>query len=171
MKPCYNLCMKKIIKITLITLTLILLIIALAGMYKFNYLASKDGYGVDGSRISVTDFDSCERAGGMILESYPRQCAWTDMVFINKEEQRLLNDELKRYEGELTEEEVIYSNKDLPGIVGLTIKEAQKLASENNRLLRVVEEDGEMYMVTMDYSPGRINVSVIDGKVVSYTVE
>ena len=43
--------MKKTLKwITIILLT-ILVLIMLAGMYKFNYLASKEGYDCDGNKI------------------------------------------------------------------------------------------------------------------------
>lgn len=44
----------------------------------------------DTERKDVYDFVSCEQAGGVIMESYPRQCAYTDMVFvenINNKEQ------------------------------------------------------------------------------------
>ncbi len=69
--------MKKIIIIIigiLITILLIVFIIALVGMYKFNYLANKDGYDVDGNKITVVDFESCVQAGHLILETYPEQC-------------------------------------------------------------------------------------------------
>ena len=41
--------MKKTIKWILITLFFLLVVIILAGMYKFNYLASQEGYDVDGN--------------------------------------------------------------------------------------------------------------------------
>jgi len=43
--------MKKTIKWLAITLLVILLLIFLAGMYKFNYLASQEGYDCDGNKI------------------------------------------------------------------------------------------------------------------------
>jgi len=43
--------MKKTFKWLAIILLTILVLIALAGMYKFNYLASKDGYDADGNKI------------------------------------------------------------------------------------------------------------------------
>ena len=43
--------MKKIIKWVVITLLTVLILVILAGMYKFNYLASKDGYDCDGNKI------------------------------------------------------------------------------------------------------------------------
>jgi hypothetical protein len=46
--------MKKIILIVASTLSGTFLLIVLAGMYKFNYLASLDGYNVDGNKIEDT---------------------------------------------------------------------------------------------------------------------
>lgn len=46
--------MKKTTKIILITLGVIILAIAGAGMYKFNYLSGQDGYDVDGNKITKT---------------------------------------------------------------------------------------------------------------------
>ena len=45
--------MKKTLKwITIILLT-ILVLVMLAGMYKFNYLASQEGYDCDGNKITT----------------------------------------------------------------------------------------------------------------------
>lgn len=44
--------MKRILLISIAVLAFMLLLIALAGMYKFNYLAGQSGYDVDGNRIS-----------------------------------------------------------------------------------------------------------------------
>ena len=43
--------MKKITKWTIISVVTIILIVALAGIYKFNYLANKEGYNPDGNKI------------------------------------------------------------------------------------------------------------------------
>ena len=43
--------MKKIIKWLTIILLTVLGLVLLAGMYKFNYLASKEGYDCDGNKI------------------------------------------------------------------------------------------------------------------------
>ena len=45
--------MKKAIKWILIILPIILILLILAGMYKFNYLASKNGYDCDGNKIET----------------------------------------------------------------------------------------------------------------------
>ena len=43
--------MKKTIKWIAITLLTVLVLVILSGMYKFNYLAAKDGYDCDGNKI------------------------------------------------------------------------------------------------------------------------
>ena len=48
----YNLNMKKIILIVLTVIALFVAMVALAGIYKFNYIANKPGYSVDGNKIS-----------------------------------------------------------------------------------------------------------------------
>lgn len=55
----------KIIKSSLVLVVLGIVVVAVAGMYKFNYLASQPGYDVDGNRIvetngvgEVTDFEA-----------------------------------------------------------------------------------------------------------------
>ncbi len=57
------------------------------------------------------------------------------------------------------------------GYTGLSIKDARMNALEQDTMFRVVMEDGEPQMVTMDFLPGRINATVQDGIVVSYEVE
>ncbi len=43
--------MKKVLKWLVITLVTFVIIAILAGMYKFNYLASQEGYDCDGNKI------------------------------------------------------------------------------------------------------------------------
>ena len=45
--------MKKIIKWILIGVAVIIFIVIIAGMYKFNYLANQPGYDVDGNKIEI----------------------------------------------------------------------------------------------------------------------
>ena len=45
--------MKKTIKYILISFVIIIAVIALAGMYKFNYLAHSEGYDCDGNKIII----------------------------------------------------------------------------------------------------------------------
>lgn len=54
---------------------------------------------------------------------------------------------------------------------GLTTAQAVARAESNDVLFRVVEIDGEPQMVTEDFRPGRINATVENDVVVSYTVE
>ncbi len=54
-----------------------------------------------------------------------------------------------------------------PLLLGKTKEEAQALCVEDGRAFRVVDEDGERYMLTADLHPTRINVSLLKGKVVS----
>jgi hypothetical protein len=70
-----------------------------------------------------------------------------------------------------TEEEPTEPTTPDADYVGLTEAEAAVLAEENGVPFRVVERDGEMLPTTKDYRPGRINAVVVDGVVVSYTVE
>jgi len=47
--------MKKVIKWILMILLTMLILVVLAGMYKFNYLASKKGYNCDGNKIETPE--------------------------------------------------------------------------------------------------------------------
>ena len=47
--------MKKILLIILATIIGVVVLIALAGMYKFNYLANQPGYDVDGNKIEIVE--------------------------------------------------------------------------------------------------------------------
>ena len=46
--------MKKTIKWLIIGIVSIFIIVVIAGMYKFNYLANQPGYDCDGNKIEVT---------------------------------------------------------------------------------------------------------------------
>lgn len=65
----------------------------------------------------------------------------------------------------------ITSNNSPSEFDGLSLQEAKKVAEEKNVPFRVIQEDGEEYMVTKDYIPGRINAIIEDGKVKSVEVE
>lgn len=45
--------MKKILKWIGISIVLLIIFVALTGMYKFNYLANQDGYDADGNKIEI----------------------------------------------------------------------------------------------------------------------
>jgi hypothetical protein len=56
-------------------------------------------------------------------------------------------------------------------IIGMTVAEAEAYAAENEVPFRIGSVDGEARPVTMDYRPGRITASVVDGLVTDYSVE
>jgi hypothetical protein len=56
-------------------------------------------------------------------------------------------------------------------IIGMTIAEAEVYAEANGVPFRIGSVDGELRPVTLDYRPGRITASVVDGVVTSYSVE
>lgn len=56
-------------------------------------------------------------------------------------------------------------------LINMTTTEAVAYAEANDILFRIVEIDGEPQPTTEDYRPGRINASVENDVVVSYTVE
>lgn len=53
--------------------------------------------------------------------------------------------------------------------VGLTKDEAISLAESQSRPWRITREDDEMFPVTMDYQPDRINFEIDDGSVTAAT--
>lgn len=53
-------------------------------------------------------------------------------------------------------------------LINMPVDTARSICTENGLTLRVVEEDGEPYIVTCDYRTDRINVAVKD-KTVSET--
>jgi len=57
------------------------------------------------------------------------------------------------------------------GLIGLTLAEGQTYSADQGLMFRVGMIDGEPQMVTMDYRPGRITASIVDGVIVDYTVE
>lgn len=55
--------------------------------------------------------------------------------------------------------------------LGLTEEEALDLAQKNQDTFRIVERDGVSLPITMDLVSGRMNASVISGKVVNIFIE
>ena len=51
--------------------------------------------------------------------------------------------------------------------VGMGEEEAAQAAAAAGLAWRVVERDGEMMMLTMDYQPARLNASINSGEVTS----
>lgn len=77
----------------IVGLVVVVMLIALAGMYKFNYMASKDSYDVNGNKIAeqINNFEECAAAGHTIMESYPEQCSDGKTVFT-----RIISEEEKK---------------------------------------------------------------------------
>lgn len=98
----------------------------------------------------INSFQACKDAGGAILESYPEQCLINGKTFTN-------------------DAQSIDIGPD--EYIGLTEQAALNKAATENKAARVVERDGESLPVTMDYMPGRLNLSVKDGKVYEVQVE
>ena len=98
----------------------------------------------------INSFQTCKDAGGAILESYPEQCMLNDKSFTN-------------------ETQSVDSPAD--AYIGLTEQTALDKTQAENKPARIVERDGEPLAVTMDFMPGRLNLSVRDGKVYKVQVE
>ena len=98
----------------------------------------------------IKSFQTCKDAGGAILESYPEQCMLNGKSFTN-------------------ETQSVDSPADT--YIGLTEQTALDKAQAENKPARIVERDGEPLAVTMDFMPGRLNLSVRDGKVYKVQVE
>lgn len=96
--------------------------------------------------------NNCHRAGDTDL-------AACTMMFCSEYK------EPKCLDGEKKEE------KKSENYIGLTVEEAEKVAKENGASFRIIRKDGEDYIVTADYVPGRVNATVESGKVVEYEVE
>ena len=95
----------------------------------------------------IDSFEACKEAKGEVMESYPEQCAINGKTFTNQAQQ--------------------------PGgeYIGLTEQEALDKASQENVTARIVEREGESLPVTMDFSFGRHNFSIKDGKVYKVEIE
>lgn len=100
---------------------------------------------------NIDNFQSCKDAGGAILESYPEQCMLDGKSFTNDAQ--------------------VPKSSSGDEYVGLAEQAALDKAKSDSKAARVVERDGEALPVTMDYSPGRLNLSVKDGKVYKVQVE
>ena len=98
----------------------------------------------------INNFQTCKNAGGAILESYPEQCMLNGKSFTN--ETQSVDSPANAY-------------------IGLTEQTALDKAQAENKPARIVERDGEPLAVTMDFMPGRLNLSVNDGKVDKVQVE
>ena len=53
----------------------------------------------------------------------------------------------------------------------MSVVNAAELAEEKGDIFRVINIDGEPQPATMDYRPGRVNTSIVDGIVTEFYVE
>lgn len=97
----------------------------------------------------ISTFEQCKKAGGAIMESYPEQCMINKTSFTNPMQQ-------------------LGNSNDY---IGLTEKDALAKAEASNTPARVVERDGQGLPVTMDFTFGRHNLYVKDGKVYKVEIE
>lgn len=171
-------------KITFGISLFVILSIALAGMYKFNYLANQPGYDVDGNKIASPDYEVCDEKGkrypnnDAALEAgleyaqfgatYCREYKMHPSWDANK-------DGLNDCENDSScDDSVDYSqprHTNKTNYEGLSTEAAQKMAESNKVAFRVVMKDGQSLPATMDYRSGRINATIENDKVVSYKVE
>ena len=59
---------------------------------------------------------------------------------------------------------------DKLGLIGKTIGEVAGVLDAMDYTYRVVERDGVKYMVTADFVPTRANLTMVERKVVKYTL-
>ncbi len=103
----------------------------------------------------VETYEQCKDAGGTIAESYPEQCIINGKTYINNS----ITSGNKTDTGEAT------------GYVGLSEQDALQKAANEKKAARVVMRNGEGLPVTMDFSPGRLNLTVNNGVVEKVEVE
>lgn len=104
-----------------------------------------------GTNKNINNFKTCKDAGGALLESYPEQCMLNGKSFTNDAQ--------------------VPKTSSSDEYVGLAEQSALDKAKSESKAARVVERDSESLPITMDYSPGRLNLYVKDGKVYKVQVE
>ncbi|PLX21266.1 hypothetical protein C0584_03005 [Candidatus Parcubacteria bacterium] len=72
----YKCMYRKIIKWIIIIIVTVIFLVALAGIYKFNYLANKEGYDVDGNKIKVENIIS------KIEEGQDNIISWEEAIVV-----------------------------------------------------------------------------------------
>lgn len=104
---------------------------------------------------NVTTYAECKDAGGAIAESLPEQCVINGKTYS------------KGSTGGGTKTDTIDPN----AYIGLTEEAALEKAENEKKAARVVQRDGQDLPVTMDFSKGRLNFMVNNGKVEKVEVE
>lgn len=54
-------------------------------------------------------------------------------------------------------------------VIGMEKYMAIVKIEDANLVARIIAEDGEHFIVTMDYNPSRLNLEIVDGKVIEAT--
>jgi hypothetical protein len=57
----------------------------------------------------------------------------------------------------------------MPTVKSLSLKKLQEVAATKNVTVRIVDQDGKALPVTMDYRADRLNVKVVNKKVITAT--
>lgn len=55
-------------------------------------------------------------------------------------------------------------------LVGMNVDEAEKMAQNSGFIVRVIERDGESFMITMDYRTNRVDVKVTNDIITDFSV-
>lgn len=175
----------------------LVVMMAIAGLYLFTMNnTSQNNYAELADRVygpedqnnqdkegpAVSSYEDCVERGYPVMESYPEQCSDGTNTFVrdvNKDKAPKGSDVVMPVEsdggigdGAVPLGELV--NPSAPkkvSLIGMTEQKARALAKENNAMFRVVTQDGEPQMVTMDYMVGRINASVTKGIVDGYAIE
>ena len=99
--------------------------------------------------VIVSTFEQCKNAGGALLETYPEQCMINGTAFTN----------------------TVQPTTNTDHFIGMTEGDALARAKQSNIPARVVERDGTALPVTMDFTFGRHNFYVKEGKVYKVEIE
>jgi hypothetical protein len=103
------------------------------------------------NKAVVNSFQTCKDAGGTIMESFPERCSKDGQTFTNID--------------------LSAGDTDTSEYIGISEEAALSKAKTANVAARVVERDGETLLVTMDFSPGRLNFFVREDAVYKVQVE
>lgn len=101
----------------------------------------------------INNFSQCKEAGGMVMQTFPEQCSLNGKTFTNSSAQSSDN------------------SNPASDYIGLTEAEALAKAKQDNVPARVLERNGEQLPSTEDFSPGRHNLTIKDGKVSKDVIE
>ena len=90
---------------------------------------------------------------GIVVDKFPGQNDGVEMPSIDP-----LDDAAKN------------TSKVASKIIGMEKDRAEEYLKTNNISMRVGEEDGEVFALTMDYSPNRVTVAIFNNKITDFSV-